>query len=145
MCLDFDLRDNRRCTFSLKEELLWIIYLNYSQKKRFEVKSVLMLDLFQRLSSPDVVWCFYQTLILTAPIHFHCWDTDAETHFCKSDEDTNSISDDLREHFHFGWTLRLKISSIHLFSKPIFTVILQHWNTSSLQSTSRCCALVSIS
>ncbi len=40
------------------------------------------------LSSPDdnwwtgVVWCLYHTLILTAPIHFHCWDTDAVTHFC---------------------------------------------------------------
>ncbi len=47
------------------------------------------------------------TLILTAPIHcrasidsysdgthslqsIHCWDTDAETHFSKSDEETNS-------------------------------------------------------
>jgi len=55
MCLDFDVRDNRRSTLSLKEELLSIIEMNYSQKKRFEVKSVLMLDLFQRLSSPDVM------------------------------------------------------------------------------------------
>ncbi len=48
------------------EELLWTC---------IGVKNVLMLDLFQLLSSPDdnwwtgVLWCFYQTLILTAPIH----------------------------------------------------------------------------
>ncbi len=105
MCLDFDVRDNRRSTVSLEEELLSIIDMNYSQKKRFEVKSVLMLVCFsvcllQMLT--DVMWCFYQTLILMAPIHFHCWDTDAETHFSKSDEDTNYISDDLR--MVFEWT-----------------------------------------
>ncbi len=109
------------------------------------VKSVLMLDQFQLLSSPDVNWwtgvewiivvslsdshsdgthslqsiywlSFWRhpftaehplTLILTAPIHcrasidsysdgthslqsVHCWDTDAETHFSKPDEETNS-------------------------------------------------------
>ncbi len=60
MWLDFDVRDNRRWTFSLKEALLWIM-------------DVLLMDLFQLLSSKDVnwwtgvlwitcglLWCFYQ-------------------------------------------------------------------------------------
>ncbi len=34
----------------------------------------------------SAVW----TLILTAPIHIHCWDSDAMLHFSKSDEETNS-------------------------------------------------------
>ncbi len=54
------------------------------------VKNILMLDLFHLLSSPDVnwwtgvVWIIVMflssvwTLILTAPIHFHWWDSDAE-------------------------------------------------------------------
>ncbi len=56
------------------------------------VINVLMLDLFHLLSSPDVnLWTadyFYQTLILTAPIH--CRASIAETHFYKPDEETNS-------------------------------------------------------
>ncbi len=62
-----------------KEVLSWNMHLYCSRKQWFEVKIVLMLDLFQLLSSPDVwtgvvciivmflssVW----TLILTAPIH----------------------------------------------------------------------------
>ncbi len=38
-------------------------------------ENVLMLDLFQLLSSQAVITDgldFYQTLMLTAPIHFHC-------------------------------------------------------------------------
>ncbi len=65
MWLDFDVRDNRRCTFSLEEDYygLWTCIL---------VKNVLM-DLSQLLSSQDVnwwtgvvwitcglLWCFYQ-------------------------------------------------------------------------------------
>ncbi len=48
-----------------------------------DYRNVLMMDLFQLLSSPDVnwwtglLWCFYQTLILTAPIH--CRASMAET------------------------------------------------------------------
>ncbi len=63
--MDFDVRDNR-CTFPPEEELLWILIW---------AKNVLMLDFYQFLSSPDVnwwtgvLWCFNQTLILTAPIH----------------------------------------------------------------------------
>ncbi len=77
-------RDNSRCTFSLEEELLWIM----------DVKNVLMLDLFQLKMLTDglewcgLLWCFYQTLILTAPIH--CRACDAMLHFSKSDEETNS-------------------------------------------------------
>ncbi len=43
------------------------------------VKNILMLDLFQLLMLTDGLWCFYQTLILTAPIHIHCWDTFLQT------------------------------------------------------------------
>ncbi len=72
MWLDFDVRDNRRCTFSLDEALLWIIDSDFSE-------NVLMMDLFQLLwSSPDVnwwtgvvwitcglLWCFYQLFELS--------------------------------------------------------------------------------
>ncbi len=80
MWLDFDVRDNRRWTFSLEEALLWITDLYFSRKRQYEVKNVL-LDLFQLLSSQDikwwtgVVWMIVMflsavwTLILTAPIH----------------------------------------------------------------------------
>ncbi len=59
-------------------------------------RGLLMMYLFlintHLLCSPDVNWwtgwwCFYQTLILTAPIH--CRATDAMLHFSKSDEETN--------------------------------------------------------
>ncbi len=88
MWLDFDVRDNRRCTFSLEEALLWIMDSYFGQKELFEVKSVLIMDLFlpntQLLSSQDVNWwtggvdylwiivmflSAVWTLILTAPIH----------------------------------------------------------------------------
>ncbi len=64
------------------------------------VKNVLMMDwmcsfcllksLTDGLEWCGLLWCFYQLfgLILTAPIH--CWDSDAVTHFSKSDEETNS-------------------------------------------------------
>ncbi len=80
-------------------------------RKRYElwthilVKNILMLDLFQLLSSPDVnwwtgvLWCFYQTLILTAPIH--CRASVAETLMQrhKSGEETNSSTSRMT----WGW------------------------------------------
>ncbi len=66
MCLYFDVRDDSRCTLSLRKSYyrLWtLLYLSY---KRLNAGFV---------SSSDVnwwtgvLWCFYQTLILTAPIH----------------------------------------------------------------------------
>ncbi len=64
--------------------------------RQTESKSILMLDLFQVLMLTDgleccgLLWCFYQTLILTAPIH--CRASIAETlmHFYKPDEETHS-------------------------------------------------------
>ncbi len=60
MWLDFDVRDNRRRTFQLEEALLWIMDSYFGQKWRFEVKNILMMDLFltntQLLSSQDVNW-----------------------------------------------------------------------------------------
>ncbi len=66
------------------------------------VKSILMMDLFQLLSSPDVNWwtgVVWIIVMFLSDSHsdgthslqsIHCWDTDAETHFYKSDEETNS-------------------------------------------------------
>ncbi len=65
------------------------------------VKNVLMLDLFQLLSSPDVIWwtgVVWIIVMFLSDSHsdgthslqsIHCWDTDAETHFYKPDEETN--------------------------------------------------------
>ncbi len=97
--------DSDQNTVSLEEEL-WFIW----------VKNVLMLGLFQFLSSPDVnwwtgvLWCFYQTLILTAPIH--CRASIAETHFSKPDEETNSSTSQMICMFSSdlvcGWTSALR-------------------------------------
>ncbi len=63
--------DSDQNTLSLRKSYyrLWtLLYLNYNHLNAGFV------------SSPDVNWwtgvlcCPYQTLILTAPIHFHCWD-----------------------------------------------------------------------
>ncbi len=66
------------------------------------VKNILMLDLFQLLSSPDVNWwtgVVWIIVMFLSDSHsdgthslqsIHCWDTDAETHFSKPDEETNS-------------------------------------------------------
>jgi len=45
-CVDFDVTDNRRWTFSPEEALLWIIDSGMDH--------ILMMDLFQFLSSQDV-------------------------------------------------------------------------------------------
>ncbi len=91
----------------------------YGQRSQwFGVKNILMLDLFHLSSSPDVnwwtgvVWWFYQTLVLTAPIHFHWWDSGAETHFYKPDEETHSSGSWMIFSFEVN-------SSFHvLFSNP---------------------------
>ncbi len=66
------------------------------------VKKFLMLDLFHLLSSPDVNWwtgVVWIIVMFLSDSHsdgthslqsIHFWDTDAETHFYKSDEETNS-------------------------------------------------------
>ncbi len=78
--------------------LIWVIL----------VKNILMMDLFQLLSSPDVNWWtgvvwiivdYCDVFISCLDSHsdgthslqsIHCLDTDAVTHFYKSDEETNS-------------------------------------------------------
>ncbi len=118
MWLDFDVRDNRRWTFSLEEAFFYGLWT------RILFQNVLMMDLFLintlRLSSQDVnwwtglvwiacglLWCFYQTLILTAPIH--CRASIAETVMqCY-------ISPNLMKnqtHIHLGWP-----EDEHIFSK----------------------------
>ncbi len=66
----------------------------------FEVKDILMLYLFQLLSSPDVNWwtgVVWIIVMFLSDSHsdgthslqsIHCWDTDAMLHFSKSDEET---------------------------------------------------------
>ncbi len=79
-------------------------------------ENVLMLDLFQFLSSPDeleccgLLWCFYQTLILTAPIH--CSASVAET-LMRRHIYTNLMKK--QTHLHLGWP-----ESEHIFSKYNF-------------------------
>ncbi len=60
-----------------------------------------------------LLWCFYQTLILTAPIH--CRASITETHISKPDEETNSSWSRMNwgwTHFQlnvtFGWTIALE-------------------------------------
>ncbi len=46
MCVDFDVRGQQEMDFFTGEMLLWIMNLYFVQKQRFEVKHVLMMDLF---------------------------------------------------------------------------------------------------
>ncbi len=83
------------------------------------VKSVLMLDLFHLLSSPDVNWwtgVLWIIVMFLSDSHsdgthslqsIHCWDTDAEMHLYKPDEETNS-----------SWSLMiLRVRTIPLIMK----------------------------
>ncbi len=69
-----------------------------------------MLDLFHLLSSPDVNWwtgVLWIIVMFLSDSHsdgthslqsIHCWDTDAETHFYKPDEETS---------INYRWTIPL--------------------------------------
>ncbi len=115
----FDVRDNSRCTLSLRKSY-------YELWTQISVKNILMLDLFQLLSSPDVNWwtgVLWIIVMFLSDSHsdgthslqsIHCWDTDAETHFYKSNEETNSSWSQIAwgwahvQHiFVFGWTIPL--------------------------------------
>ncbi len=112
--------------FSLLEEvLLWIMDSHFSQKQWFEVKNILMMDLFL-LSSQDVnwwtgvvwiiyglLWCFYQLFGLSFwrhpftaedPLMREWWNA-TFLQIC-SHEETNS---------HLGWP-----EGEHIFSKFSF-------------------------
>ncbi len=87
MWLDFDVRDNRRWTFSLEEVLLWIMDLYFVQKCQFDVKNFLMMDLFQLLSSQDVngwlEWC--GLLVDYCDVFISCLDSHSDgTHSLQS-------------------------------------------------------------
>ncbi len=65
-------------------------------KQWFEVKNIVMLDVFQLLSSPDVNWCGVDYCDVFISSHsdgthslqsIRCWDIDAMPHFSKSDEE----------------------------------------------------------
>jgi len=78
------------------------MFHSVSSRARGKLKNVFMLDLFQLLSSPDVSWwtgAVWIIVMFLSDSHsdgthslqsIRCWDTDAETHFSKSDEETNS-------------------------------------------------------
>ncbi len=116
--VDFNMRDNRRSTFSLEEALLWIMDSYFSQKWQFvSYKHVAF------LSSPDVNWwtgVVWIIVMFLSDSHsdgthslqsIHCWDTDAVTHFSKPD--LILILDGLMvstfsEHFHFWVKYKLR-------------------------------------
>ncbi len=112
MWLDFDVRDDSRCTLSLRKSYyrLWtLLCLSY---KRLNAGFV---------SSPDVnwwtgvLWCLYQTLILTAPIH--CRAYIPETHFVLQIRWRNKLHFWWPENEHiliYGWTI---LSNTHFTSK----------------------------
>ncbi len=95
MQVDFDVRDNRRCTFSLEEALLWIMDLYFRKKQWFEVKHML---------TDGLEWCgllvdYCDVFISCLDSHSdgthslqrsHWWASDGMLHFSKSDEETNS-------------------------------------------------------
>ncbi len=96
MWLDFDVRDNRRWTYSLDEVLLWNMDSYLSRMQWFKVKNILMLDLFQLLSSPDVnwwsgvvwitcglMWCFYQLFGLSFWWHPFTAEHPLMRHWCR--------------------------------------------------------------
>ncbi len=96
---DFDVRDNRRWTYSLEEELLWI--MDFSRKQWFEVKKFLMIDLFILSSQyinwwTGVVWIIVMFLLDShydgthSLQRIHFWASDAMLHFSKSDDETNA-------------------------------------------------------
>ncbi len=81
--------------------------MDYGQKLKYEVKDVLMMDLFltntQLWSSPDVNWWsgvdYCDVIISCLDSHsdgthslqsVRCWASDAMLYFSKSDEETNS-------------------------------------------------------
>ncbi len=79
-----------------------------------------------------LLWCFYQTLILTAPIHCRASIAEQVIHFSKSDEETNSSTSWMawsRGHFNFSkpnkHMFKLKILKVMLFSFPFMVVFLE--------------------
>ncbi len=150
MWLDFDVRHNRRCTFSLEEALLLIMDYIW-------VKNVLMLDLFQLLSSQYANWwtgVVWIIVMFLSDSHsdgthslqsIHCWDTDAVIHFSKSDEETNSSSSwmawgwaHFQQMFIFKWTSLLSYltlcievcSSVNVMCVSMTAVCVWYWHCS---------------
>ncbi len=96
--------ETKRWTFSLEEVLLWIMESYFDQKQWFEVKNILMMDLFltntELFTSQVIKWCvdYCGVFISCLDSHsdgthslqrIHCWATDAMLHFSKSDEEKN--------------------------------------------------------
>ncbi len=138
ICADFS-PDSDQNTFSLKEALLWNMDSNFDQKQWFEVRNVLMMDLFQLLSSQDVNWwtgvlwiivmflSAVWTLILTAPIH--CRASIAETLMqCYISPNLMKI----QTHLHLKWPEHEHIFSKFSFLYELFLLAVQadliaHW------------------
>ncbi len=124
--------DSDEMTFSLEKAILWIEDSHFSQKQRFKVKRVLMMDLFitniwsfslhmmliDGLEWCGLLWCFYQLFGLSFWWHpFTAEDPLVSMqHFSKSDEETSSstsqISVNLQQIFIFGWTIPLRSKNI---------------------------------
>ncbi len=115
--------------FSLEEVLLWIMNSHFNQNQQYEVKNVLMMDYCVDVDYSDVfISCLDSHSDGTHSLQsIHCWDTDAETHFYKPDEDTNSSTSWMtwrwarfQQMLIFGWTFSLRI----LFSISPFHIIM---------------------
>jgi len=119
-------------SFLLEEALLWIMDSYLSQKQWFKVQNVWMMDLLSyRCSSCllqmltdglewcGLLWCFYQTLILTAPIH--CRASIAETPMqCY-------ISPNLmKKQTHLGWSEGKCLANFNFGVKSLFNIN-QQW------------------
>ncbi len=119
MWLDFDVRDNRRCTFSLRKSY-------YGLWNHILVQNVLMLDLFHLLSSQDINWwtgvvwiiviflSAVWTLILTAPIH--CRASIAET-LMQRHISTNLMKKQTHPNLIDGLMMRTFSADFHVFYK----------------------------
>ncbi len=129
--------DSDKTTFSLEEALLWIMDSYFSQKQRFEVKNILMMDLFLKhvsfrfmMITCGLLWCFYQLFGLSFWRHPFTAEHPLLRHWC-SDTFLHTwwrnkliyILDGLSvgtflANFIFGWIIPL--------SRPLLHKILMH-------------------
>ncbi len=124
MCVDFDVRDNRRWTFSLEETLLWLMDSYFS---------ALMMDLFltnMQLLFQDINWWTAVVWITCLDSHsdgthslqsIHCWASGAMLHFSKSDDETHLYhlwsegKHIFQQMFISGWTIPLNDVITHVY------------------------------
>ncbi len=130
------------CKSLLEEVILWTEDSCFSHKQRFEVKPSYWYICFLQTydfsflkTLTDMDYC--DVFISCLDSHsdgthslqrIHCWDTDAVTHFSKSDEETNSSTSWLawgwgcfQQIFIFGWTTPawVRVHTRRLFKKVL--------------------------